>query len=73
VVDDGTRTELLPDGQHVNLGESAGTPPRPTTDEAARDPSSVVAVLDSIPGAFEKASRGLQEIRAGNGVPVDEL
>lgn len=42
-------------------------------DEAEPDPDSVVALLDSIPGAFDRAREGLREIRAGKEIPLDEL
>ncbi len=40
-----------------------------------RDPDAMVitAVLDAIPGAWEAARAGLAEIRAGRGIPLDDL
>jgi excisionase family DNA binding protein len=40
-----------------------------------RDPDAAVitAVLDAIPGAWESAQAGLAEIRAGRGIPLDDL
>ena len=40
-----------------------------------RDPDATVitAVLDAIPGAWEAAQTGLAEIRAGRGIPLDDL
>ena len=40
-----------------------------------RDPDATVitAVLDAIPGAWEAAQAGLAEIRAGRGIPLDDL
>lgn len=37
---------------------------------AVPDPSSVVEVLDAIPGAFERAQRSLREVRSGQGKPL---
>ncbi|HEX7243873.1 MAG TPA: hypothetical protein VF263_26535 [Longimicrobiaceae bacterium] len=42
-------------------------------DEVEPEPSSIVALLDSIPGAFERAQQGLREIEAGEGIPMDEF
>jgi hypothetical protein len=42
-------------------------------DEAEPDPPSIVALLDSMPGAFDRANQGLREIRAGEGIPLDEF
>jgi hypothetical protein len=41
----------------------------------AADPSSahVHMLLDSIPGALERAEAGSREIRAGEGVPLEDL
>ena len=41
--------------------------------EAHLDPASIVALLDSIPGAFERANQGLREIREGGGIPLEEF
>lgn len=35
--------------------------------------SSIVELLDAIPGAYERAQQGLLEIQAGQGVPPEEL
>ena len=42
-------------------------------DEADPDPANVTALLDAIPGAFERAQRGLAEVKAGLGLPLTEL
>jgi hypothetical protein len=42
-------------------------------DEADPEPSSIVALLDSIPGALERANQGLREINSGKGIPLDDL
>lgn len=41
-------------------------------DKGDPEPPTIVALLDSIPGAFERASQGLREIRAGKGIPLEE-
>lgn len=42
-------------------------------DQAEPDAESITAILDSIPGAFERAQEGLTAARAGRFVPLDEL
>jgi hypothetical protein len=58
---------------HINPGTLARSLLSTALDEVEPDPSSIVAVLDSIPGAFERAQQGLNEIRAGKGLSLDEL
>ncbi len=40
---------------------------------AGADPRHVVALLDGIPGAFERAQQGLKQARAGRTIDLDEL
>lgn len=42
-------------------------------DEAGADPRNVAALLDGIPGAFERAHLGLRQLKAGRTVDLDEL
>jgi hypothetical protein len=58
---------------HVNPGTLARSLLTTALEEAAPDPSSIVELLDAIPGAFERAQRGLRETQAGKGIPLDEL
>ena len=41
--------------------------------EADIDARSIVEILDGIPGAFERAELGIEEIRAGKGIPLEDL
>lgn len=63
----------LAERTHVNPGTLARSLLSTALDEAAPDPSSIVDLLDAIPGAFERAHQGLREIRAEKGIPLDEL
>jgi len=63
----------LAEKTHVNPGTLARSLLSTALDEAAPDPSSIVELLDAIPGAFERARQGLREVRAGRGIPLDEL
>jgi len=58
---------------HVNPGTLARSLLTTALEEATPDPSSIVALLDSIPGAYERAQQGLREAKAGRGIPLDEL
>lgn len=42
-------------------------------DQAAPDAATIAEILDSIPGAAERAQEGLAAARAGRFVPLDEL
>ena len=46
---------------------------RTAPDAEEPEPASIVALLDSIPGAFERAKLGEREIQEGNGIPLDEF
>ena len=63
----------LAERTHVNPGTLARSLLSTALDEAAPDPASIVELLDAIPGAYERARQGLEETRAGKGVPLDEI
>jgi predicted transcriptional regulator len=42
-------------------------------DQAAPDAATITELLDSIPGAWERAQEGLAAARAGRFLPLDEL
>jgi hypothetical protein len=59
---------------NVQLDERrAHVPPGTVARSLLCEPSSIVALLDSIPGAFERANQGLREINSGKGIPLDDL
>ena len=58
---------------HVNPGTLARSLLATALDQVGPDPASIAALLDSIPGAFERAQQGLREGRAGKGIPLAEL
>jgi hypothetical protein len=68
-----SKLRSLAERTHVNPGTLARSLLSMVLDEVEPDPSSIVALLDSIPGAFQRADQGLREIRAGEGVPLDEF
>ncbi|MDZ7780540.1 MAG: hypothetical protein U5R14_11515 [Gemmatimonadota bacterium] len=67
------KLRALADRTHVNPGTLARSLLSTALDAADPDPASVVALLDSTPGAFDRAQEGLREIRAGDTLPLDEL
>lgn len=63
----------LAERTHVNPGTLARSLLSTALDQVEPEPSSIVALLDSIPGAFERAQQGLREIEEGRGLPLDEF
>ena len=58
---------------HVNPGTLARSLLATALDQVDPDPASIAALLDSIPGAFERAQKGLRQGRAGKGIPLTKL
>jgi hypothetical protein len=67
------KLRLLAERIHVNEGTIARSLLTTALDEADPDPTNVTELLDRIPGAFERAERGLAQIRAGEGKELSEL
>jgi hypothetical protein len=63
----------LAERTHINPGTLARSLLSTALEQAAPNPASVVELLDAIPGAFERAQLGLREVKAGQGVPLDEF
>jgi len=63
----------LAERTHTNEGTLARSLLASALDEADPDPRNTTALLDGIDGAFERAERGLREIEAGRGIPLEEL
>ena len=42
-------------------------------DEADPDPRHAAALLDGLPGAFERAQQGLEDAKAGRTISLDDL
>ncbi len=58
---------------HVNEGTLARSLLTQALDEADPDPRHVAALLDGLPGAFERAKQGLEDARAGRTIPLNDL
>jgi len=63
----------LAERTHTNEATLARSLLASALDEADPDPRNITALLDGIDGAFERAERGLREIEAGRGIPLEEL
>lgn len=73
---DGEQAEKLArmaERSHLQEGTLAKSLLSIAIDSADPDASHVHLILDSIPGALARAQAGLQEARAGKGIPLDEL
>jgi hypothetical protein len=68
-----TKLHELAERTHMNPGTLARSLLSTALDEVAPEPSTIVALLNAIPGAFERANQGLREIRSGEGIPLDEF
>jgi len=58
---------------HVNEGTLARSLLSTAIDDADPDPASVVAVLDGIDGAWERAHLGNRQAEAGETISLDDL
>jgi predicted transcriptional regulator len=58
---------------HVQPGTIARSLLSTALDEADPEPSSVVALLDGIAGARERAEQGRRQAEAGDTIPLSEL
>jgi hypothetical protein len=58
---------------HVQEGTLARSLLSSALDEADPDPRTITALLDGIPGAYERAQRGLREVGEGKTIPLDAL
>ena len=63
----------LADRTHTNPGTIARSLLSTALDEADPDPRTITDILDRIPGAWEDAMAGSEEIRAGQGIPLEDL
>jgi hypothetical protein len=58
---------------HTNPGTLARSLLSSALDEADRDPRTITDILDRIPGAWEDALAGSEELRSGKGIPLADL
>ncbi|MDO8562401.1 MAG: hypothetical protein Q7S25_01005 [Candidatus Limnocylindria bacterium] len=67
------RLARLAERTHLNEGSLARSLLSQALDDAGADPRNVAALLDGIPGAFERTQLGLKQARAGRAIDLDEL
>ncbi len=74
-LDDASAAKLrrLAEQTHVQEGTLARSLLAHALDETDADPRHVGDLLDAIPGAFERAQRGLEQARRGETVSLDDL
>jgi hypothetical protein len=67
------KLKRLAERTNTNEGTLARSLLSTALDEADPDPRNVADLLDGIAGAFERAQLGLEQAKAGLGVPLEEL
>ncbi len=67
------RLRRLAERTHLQEGTLARSLLSAAIDEADTDPRNVVALLDGISGAYERAELSRRQIRAGEGIALDQL
>jgi hypothetical protein len=58
---------------HLREGTLASSLLAQAIDDADPDPRQIVALLDRIPGAWDRVQAGIADARAGRTIPLDEL
>lgn len=58
---------------HVAEGTLARSLLSSAIDDSDPDPANVAALLDGIPGAFDRAQLGLRQAADGNTIPLSDL
>lgn len=67
------KLEALAERTHIQAGTLARSLLSTAIDEANPDPTTVVEILDAIPGAYERHQQGIRDAREGKSTPVDDL
>jgi len=67
------KLKRLAERTHTNEGTLARSLLSSALDDADPDARTVAALLDSIPGAYERAVSGRAEAASGSGIPLDQL
>lgn len=63
----------LAERMHVQEGTLAKSLLSTALDGADPDAAHIVALLDSVPGAYERTQEGIEQARRGEGIPLSEL
>lgn len=67
------KLKRLAERTHTNEGTLARSLLSTALDDADPDPRNVAVLLDSIPGAYERATSGRDEAASDIGIPLDQL
>ena len=67
------RLTRLAERTHIQEGTLARSLLSMAIEDADPDPRDIAALLDGIPGAYERAQLGLRQAQEGRTVPLDEL
>jgi predicted transcriptional regulator len=67
------RLHRLAERTYINPGTLARSLLSIALDQADPDPATIVMLLDSVPGAWDRAQEGLADVAAGRVMPPDEL
>ena len=67
------KLQRMAERTHINAGTLARSLLSTAIDEADPDPRDVTALLDSIPGAWERYQEGLADAAAGRGILLEDL
>ena len=68
-----TKLHRLAERTYVNPGTIARSLLSTALDQADPDATTVAALLDAIPSAYERAQQGLREARSGLGIALEDL
>jgi hypothetical protein len=63
----------LAERTHVNAGTLARSLLSTALDQADPDAATITALLDAVPGAFDRAQEGLTDVREGRVLSPDDL
>jgi hypothetical protein len=63
----------IADRTHVNAGTLARSLLSSALDQADPDATTITALLDAVPGAFERAQQGLEDVSADRVIALDDL
>ena len=67
------KLQRMAERTHINAGTLARSLLSTAIDDADPDPHDVTALLDSIPGAWERMQEGLADAAAGRFIPLEDL
>jgi predicted transcriptional regulator len=67
------RLHRLAERTYLNPGTLARSLLSTALDQADPDPATITALLDAIPGAWERAQEGVADVAAGRVIPLEAL